>query len=331
MVGSGTNPTSIASGAITFTQTGTTITASAAFFTAAMVGAIIKYGTGSGGLEQYITVYTNSTTVTVATSNTQTAIVGTVWMVQQTTLQTQLYSTNVYQTSAGSNGTTFASNAITFTRTFVFNAQASSYTVNEIGYASSNTTAIVGRIVLSSSDVIAPTYVYIVTIAITFTYLPGSPTAVLNVGTNINTAGTVMIEFWDLYAVATNGTIYAYLVGTGFLDGGVVGSQVTIGFPTVGYAQNASIATVAKASPTSFAALTGTSINWVYTASSIGVSTATYAINTTSAGQTVYGLQVAVSGYQVFDILFTAPQTLPNGAFQGSVVFQRIYSRTLTN
>src|SRR5208337_905188 len=44
-IGSGTNANSFAGGAVTFTQSGFTLTASGSFFTSAMVGAKFKYGT----------------------------------------------------------------------------------------------------------------------------------------------------------------------------------------------------------------------------------------------------------------------------------------------
>src|SRR5258708_91829 len=68
--GSGINATKISSGAITFTQATTTLTASAGFFTSAMVNGLFKWGVGAGGNELYITAFTDSTHVTVGTSAT---------------------------------------------------------------------------------------------------------------------------------------------------------------------------------------------------------------------------------------------------------------------
>ncbi len=164
-VGSGTNANSFASGAVTFSQTASDhVIASGNFFTAAMVGAILKYGTGTAGAEYYITAYTSPTDVTVDTVATVVASVGTVWMVQQTTLQTFLYNYDSYQTNTGDCTTTKTATTEIHQRTYVFNKSAS-YTVNEIGYSPNNGATICGRLVLPSTDNIGTTNIYVVIIA----------------------------------------------------------------------------------------------------------------------------------------------------------------------
>src|SRR5208283_901190 len=113
-IGSSAASNSIPGNTTTFTQVGTTITASAAFFTGAMVGGIFKYGTGTGGAEQYIasigggglTAVVNGAGLTVATPTA-----GTVWLVAQTALTTPLTALTggcvslAYVSSPGACGT----------------------------------------------------------------------------------------------------------------------------------------------------------------------------------------------------------------------------------
>lgn len=190
-VGSGTNPTSINSGAITFTQAAFTVTASGAFFAPSMVGCILKYGSGSGGAEYYITGYTSSTIVTVDISATVGAIIGVVWFVQQTTLQTQIAQNSVVATTRSNTASTLVVQSV-----FTFAPPLVVMNINEIGWSDSAMTAnlIDGRSVLPSTDVIGTTDVYVVTITVTWTLSPITPTVVGNVGTAIDTSGDAMLN-----------------------------------------------------------------------------------------------------------------------------------------
>ena len=135
IVGSGTNPVKVASGAVTFTQAGTTLTASAGFFNIGMLGTLFKYGTGSGGAEYYIIGYSDTQNVTVDTNATVgTPTLGTVWYVNQTALQTYAHASTSYRTNAGDNFTAFSLGQVTMQRSFVIASQGTTYTVNEIGW-----------------------------------------------------------------------------------------------------------------------------------------------------------------------------------------------------
>jgi len=337
VIGSGTNPTSVASGAITFTQTGTTVTASGGFFTAGMVGSIFKYGTGTAGAEYYITVFTNTTTVTVDTSATVAVpTVATVWNVQQTALQTLITptGTKTYQTSAGDCGTTFSTPNAVHKRTFIIPQQAAPYTVNEIGYGSSavtsNANVVTGRIVLSSSDVVGTSNFYLVILELTITYSPATPTAVGNVGTNINTAGNAMFEnFTGLATVGSTGTV---VTGSSnfALDGSNSGN---LQFMTSNYTQNSAIDT--NNTPTIVALNVGSPVTGAYLAASRGVLQWSYSGSTSTSGQTLYGMGIGKStspnNNPGFDVKFTTPQTAPTGTFQPLTVIQLTYGRILTN
>jgi hypothetical protein len=329
-VGSGTNPNSIASGAVTFTQAGTTVTASAGFFASNMVGGILKYGTGAGGTEVYITGFTSSTIVTVATSlSVVVPTVGTVWMVQQTGLQTFLFNQDSYQTSGGSNSTTFSGNQITHQRTFVFNQRGTPYVVNEIGWSAATGNNVNGRAVLPSSDSIGTTNFYVVTIAITYTYSPGSPTAVINVGTGINTSGNAMIEWFNILKVAANGGFS----GGGVLDNSVNGGVVAgISFITAIYSQNSSINSTTP--PTYTVGYSMFPIKFVYVGGSVGQMRITFSGSFTTAGETLFGIGIADNSqltHPAFDVKLTTPFTLPVGTFNPSGAWTATYGRTLTN
>lgn len=331
-VGSGTNPTAIASGAITFTQSGTTITASGNFFTSAMVGAIIKYGTGSGGLEQYISAFTDATHVTVTTSNSQSAIVGTVWMVQQTQLQTQSFTTSTYQTTGTSCQTVFnAGGSVLMQRTFNFAIQASPYTVNEIGWSpDGNATHLFGRIVLPSSDVVGTSNFYQVVMQLTMTYLPASPTAIGNLGTNFDTTGNAALESEDYISfVNSDGTTFTDALRVMDSSHGFV-----VGFSTATYTQNSAPAHSSALSWGTNKVINGAG-TWAYVSGGLpGIMQGDTGVATVStSGQTCYGFGIMASGdnHPLFDIKLTTPIVLPNGTFNTRTIFQCQYSRSLTN
>jgi len=333
IVGGGTNPTSVSSGAITFTQSGTTLTASAGFFNAGMVGTLFKYGTGTGGAEYYITGYTDTQNVTVDTSATVgTPTVGVVWYVNQTGLQTYLHAATSYQTNAGDNSTTISAGQVTFQRTFIVPTQLAPYSVNEIGWngksLGDSTNTVNGRIVLGSTDVVGVTNYYVVVVQIIFNYTPAAPTAVLNVGTAINTAGTAMIEsLGSIQQVGSNGTVTgSNLCLDGSAQAGLTGSLAT-------YTQNSTPSpTTQLAIPTPLAGFP-VAANWTGTGAR-GTMTVTHSFSCTTAGQTLYGIALrnfAAGDASTFDIKFTTPFVVPTGTFSGTIVWQIVYGRVLSN
>ena len=333
-VGSGTTPTSTASGAITFTQATNQLTASGGFFTVGMVGMLFKYGTGTAGAEYYITAFTSSTLVTVDTSITvATPTVGTVWAVNQTALVTKLHSGTSYQTLTGDNSTVLtAGGVITHQRKIIIAPQGTTYTVNEIGYNkdainTGTTNPLVGRIVLSSSDVITTSQYYLVTIQLVITYSPATPTAVANVGTNINTAGNAMIEtltnFSVIGVVNSNGTAS----GAQTLDYSV---SIALVFATQTYSQNGSPGSAFNW--TSNSPITLASVNWANVGSSRGTMTLTFSGSVTTSGQSLYGIAIGGSSSLInADIKFTTTQTAPTGIFQPNTVWQMVFNRALSN
>jgi hypothetical protein len=339
-IGSGTNPNSFASGALTFTQAFNTITASGVFFTAAMVGGIFKYGTGSAGAEQYIATVAGgglSCTVTGAGMTVVVPTVGTVWQVQQTTLQTYLALDTGYQTNAGDNSTTLAGGTITMQRTFLFATPGATQHINELSYTDANTNDglyIKGRIVLPSTDVVDTSHYYRVIMQMVLTVSPSAPTAVPDVGTNIVTAGTTMFEYYDFYAIQANGGHVNYQGSVGgqgylFMDGGT--NEPLIYLRTNNWSQPGAIQTGANA------ANPGDTYNFdpnVFSKAGqpLGVAVSTSNFSFTTSGETLYGIGVTGNGgLTVWTLKFTTPVTLPTGTFQGNMSIQKVFTRTLTN
>jgi hypothetical protein len=341
-IGSGTNAVKFASGGITFTQSGTTLTASAGFFTAAMVGGIFKWGTGSGGIENYIASYTSTTQVTLTDSMTVgTPDVGTVWQVQTAALQTLLYSTNTYQTAPGDNGITFdGTDTVTFQRTFINPVQASPYNVNELGLSNATSgTNVSARLVLSATDVVGTSNFYVVVVQLSITISPATPTAVANVGTNCDTAGNSMIEggsgsandFMYLFkAILSDGTTGAG--GAGNLFDQSITTALIYRVYTATYSQKSAPSSV-DLTPTGVTVTTAMAA-WSKVSGVRGAMEKSSSVSITTAGQTWYGIGLGrnTGSFPVmWDIKFTTPGTLPSGNFQPVTNFRATWGRTLVN
>lgn len=327
-IGSGNNPNSFASGAVTCTQSGTTVVSSSGFFTPAMIGGIIKYGTGSGGTEQYITGYTSAFIITVSSSAiVSTPTVFTVWQVQQTALQTPLYFTNNYRTLTADNQTTYTTGTVIHQRTFINPAQSSSYNVNELGWQISATGASLnGRIVLSSTDVVSPSDYYLVVMTLSISYSPSTPLSVGNVGTGFNSSGKLMIEYFSTATVNSDGTTSL----EGCLDSQTSNHCTANAFITT-YSQAGS---VGSATPpvTGITVLNMGNGNWTY-AGSIGLSTITLSQTSSHSAHTCFGFGLTYSGLvsaPCLDILLTSTFSTPT-AFNTNSVWSCLYSRTLVN
>lgn len=338
-IGSGNAPNFINSGAVTFTQSGNVITASSAgWFTtnSIPINSLFKYGTGSGGAEQYIvSIGGGGTTATVSGSGMSVVIgtVATVWFVQQTGLAGYLFNSNSYVTGGGC-GTSFSGNVITLQRTYRFPVQGSNYTVNEIGYvdtAVSNPTTN-GRVVLPSPDTVLTTEFYQVVIQISWTVTPSAPTAVLNVGTNINTAGQVMIQNWSCSIVDTNGNNQDY-------QGGTYGSMMDYGTGVFALHTGAAITLQPsiQASPGATSSepyLAGlNSFSNVSQPPGVGVSITNFTFTTAaeSLNAIVWGGFFPGNIMQIFVLNLTTPVTLPSGSYAGSLTFTRSFGRILVN
>ena len=331
-LGSGTEADKIHNPAVTFDQSTTTVTASASFFTSDMVSGILKYDSGSAGVEQYIVAVADATHATVDTSRTESAKDGTFWRVQRTALQTAILGgtgvSNSYQIGAGDCGTSFTTTQATHKRTFVFAEPGAAYTVNEIAWSRIATGSIYGRILLATGDTIGPGYFYVVALELTLTMSPATPTAVPNVGTNIDTAGTAMFENWA--GLSTVSSSSGASVAGPWTDG-TSGSAMAVVMPTATYSQNATIASGNSGPTPASVTLTTTLTTWVNDAAQRGQMTNTNSPTLTTSGQTTYGVGIKNSTVLGFDVKFTTTFVLPTGTFKPTVVFRVTYNRTLNN
>lgn len=333
-VGSGSTSDKISSGAVTFTQSGNTLTASAPFFTLQMVGQLFKWGTGSGGVETYITAFTDSQNVTVADSATVAVPeVGTVWNVARTTLENLLYSSASYETTPGSCFTSFTGNQVTHQRTFNFAQQVAPYNVNEVGYFNSTTgTTVFGRLVLSSTEVVNPTNFLQVVLQLVVTYSPGATTAVPDVGTNIDTSGTAVVEYFSLVSGAIPvGNVNSNGSPNSATSGMAIDASASCGILgiTSNYTQNANTGI----NPPSVTTITfSSSLLWQYSGVR-GRMTLSSGTTISTSGQTLYGIALGNPGNSLicFDVKFNTPYVMPTGSFLPQVQFAVTYGRTLTN
>ncbi|MGA2854836.1 MAG: hypothetical protein ABSE90_11995 [Verrucomicrobiota bacterium] len=332
---------------VTFTQVGTTITASAPFFAAGDVGALFKYGTGPGGAEQYIATFMDNQHVDVsgAGMSVGTATAGTVWYVAQTALTTPLTAltggcrSQNYVTSPGACSTTFPgganSTSILLQRSFQFPVQAAPYSVSEIGYSDNNTNngTCNGRIVLSSPDSIAITEYYVIQIQITFTLSPNVPTAMGSVVTGFDSSGSVMFNFWDCHKVNTDGTAGDFQGMSAYtMDGAPPMLALNIvSAPSLN-------AHISQAATSAQAIGFGSSAGAAWSQVSVGVATTQISFSFNTAAQTVYAIYF-VSGNggnanyaaPIFVLVLTTPFVLPSGTFAGYITYQRTITRTLSN
>ena len=130
-IGSGAKTTRRDSGAILLTRVGNVVTASSGFFIASDVGRRLKFGSGTGGAEANITVYTSPTQVTVSATGAEVAQIGTVWYTTDTGLTAQIERFATGRTGVFSTAGKAVVNTYTFTRA----AAVSNITVTEIGWA----------------------------------------------------------------------------------------------------------------------------------------------------------------------------------------------------
>jgi hypothetical protein len=223
---------------------------------------------------------------------------------------------------------------MTHQRYFIVPQQALQYTVNEIGYNkdSIGTAAgsCVGRFVLSSSDVVANTQYYLVIMQVQVTYTPGNPTASPEVGTNIAVVGNIMVETLGVLATQViNGTTGLPNGVPGTLD--CQGTAIGLVLPTNTYTQNGSITGAAGPSWAGGNLNLGSGTNWTYAAAR-GVMQMTFTGSITAAGQTLYGIGIAMTDTNIIlDVKFTVPQTAPVGLFQPDTVWQIVFDRILSN
>ena len=202
ILGEAVSPTPVRrdSGAVTLSQSGTTVIASSSFFSAADVGRLIKYGTGSSGSEVYITAFTSATQVTVGTSLTQAATVATIWYVNTAALVTPITGLTWSKDPGASNNFNTPSTAgsvatVTSQTVLISSALASPKTVTEIAFNENTTNSNV-----FDRDIVTPSVGLLagdqarVTVQLVRNYSSITPVSTSNVGTGCDTSGQYQIE-----------------------------------------------------------------------------------------------------------------------------------------
>lgn len=222
-VGVGSTATYTDSGATTATSSGTTVTASGSFFTAGMVGQIIKFDTGE---ERYITAQ-SGTTCTINSSLTIAS--GTAFgihAVNQTGLASESKRTNTYLTGSGNCGSSAVSNVVTYRRTYDFTTEIGNVNYSELGWSHSATVAAN----LNSRTLISGGSVSI----LTGQSLRVIYDLVVTFGPAVSTAGSFNITGWPVSpATNTNGSyILSFNVVAGAIpDISTSGNQGAGNFP----------------------------------------------------------------------------------------------------
>ena len=132
--GTGSAPVRRDSSPITFSQVGNQVTASAPFFSAGDVGALLKYGTGSAGAEKYILGVTSNVLATVSDAIAAGPVVGTIWFVAQTALDTYAGESNSIQSQSTTFTNPSGTGVFTSKMDILSAAFGAAITVTELGW-----------------------------------------------------------------------------------------------------------------------------------------------------------------------------------------------------
>lgn len=337
ILGTAPSPTPIRrdDGAVTFTQAGSVITASSAFFVAADVGRLFKWGVGSAGAETYITAFVSSTAVEVGNTATVAApTAGTVWYVNTAVLVQPIAGLSWSKQPTG-NGSVAAvvgdTCTVTHTTVNVSSALAAPATVTELAIATNTTNAAVfDRDVISPPVALLAGDQAVVTIEYVARYSPVTPVAVGNVATGYDSTGSLQIEalgignMGGIAAFDVNGTVlnsdYPRLEPHFAGDVGVRISDFALQSFSTGAGPQDGAAGVKQ-----------TLVNAAYgSGTHYRDSTTTFAI--TEANGPIYGVSLYTGGYNVRGVTlkFAAPFTKLNTQTL-SFTFRKSWSRVLTN
>lgn len=207
LIGDNVSPTPIRrdSGAVTFTQSGTTITASSSFFDSSDTGRLFKWGasgSGSGGVEGYLT-YISATSAAYSVSQTvSTPTAGVIWYVNTSALASYISGLSWSKVTGALNQFTqsgTSGNTCTLTHHSVIQSSTlgASYTLTEIAFWSGSGTPNTANF---DRDLISPPVAVIsgdqvrATIELINTYTSITSVSQSNVGTGCDTTGNFQIE-----------------------------------------------------------------------------------------------------------------------------------------
>lgn len=328
VIGTGTAPTKRDSGAITFSLSGSTVTASASFFEAADVGRLLKFDTGE---EMYVTGFTDSQTVAVGATGTLAASEGTVWYVNATGHQTETKRSASYATDVGANGSSYLAGVYTHKRTFVFSAEVATITYREIGWSHTASAGgnLLGRdLIPGAGDTLVSGQQYRVEVQLSVTYSPASPQVVGAVITGWTQAGSQQVEAICARLVGADGNTANPSTGSSSID------------PATGNAKNIYVSTVSTAlnpaGTANFIPSGGTSANKAATigAYTSGTFSRTYSVTfaTTEANFAIRSLWLAPSSVagSFFRVLLDAAETKAS-THTLTLTFRLSWGRVLQN
>jgi hypothetical protein len=327
VVGTGTTPTFTDSAAVTATTSGlsTTVTASSSFFTAGMVGQLIRFNSGE---ERYISSQSGTTCVVTVAVNIVASTLFTVWAVNQVGLATETKRTSTYLTGTGNCGTTDVGAVRTYRRTYDFTAEVSNQNYTELGWSNtlsvgnnlfSRTLINGGTVSVLIGQQLRVIYDFVVTVgpsvSTAYTWVIGGTTG-WPVSPATNTEGDYIRNNFGLSTVYTNGGSS----GTDEFDPNI--SSVTLylatGTTLPGFGSSYSYGTAAG--PSSTSASSYASGNFYRDL------TSTYNLGTANA--TDWRGVFSINGNWTF--VFDQAQTKAN-THQLSLTLRNSVSRTLTN
>ncbi len=238
-IGTSNTPTVLDSNLTTATQSGTTVTTSAAFFVAGDVGRLFRFDSGE---ESYITSFTNSIVVEVADSRTVgSPTLFAVWRVEQTKLGAYTKRSSTYFGGSSYNGSTLSNGVLTMKRGWEFSVESGSITYREIGVHKDNATDpdLFARILIDGGEIsliagqqLLVTYELVVEIIPNSYLTPSSGNMAITgwpSGGASTTDGDFVISSLDYSApssLAFPGTSYYYRDGVE--AGGSIGSRVAV-------------------------------------------------------------------------------------------------------
>ena len=328
-LGTGNNNNRRDTSPVTVSQSGTTLTASGSFFLSTDVGALFKFGTGSSGLEVYVTAYISATQVTVNISSTQAAQVGTLWFVDQTGLQTQVIApfNSTYFGDVASFNNTGGIATTTLTRHFLSPIFGSSHTIQELGWFATNGVnplEMFGRaLVGGTGDSVLAGQQYEVICELSIVSSPSSPTAVPDVsGGTWDTSGMATLEQANIcLGSILNGNNPGVLEPSDFSD-----AQMLLATATFTQTPMTNSGVPQGASTYADSYNVAAYVSGSFTRSM----TATW--NVTTAVTTIYGIILARSGSggRAFSILFNTPVAKDN-LHRVILTWTVAWQRVLTN
>lgn len=180
------SPVARNSGAVTLSQTTTTITASGSFFVAQDTGRLFKFDSGE---ECYLT-FMDATHATASISRSVGSGPGTIWYVNQTALESLFDATSTYGATGGDNGWSAVGNVTTNKRTYTGSSVAAPVTLTEIGFSHSGANAtIFDRDIITGGVALIIGDIPLAVAELITTYTQNTVSAVGNVGTGFDSSG----------------------------------------------------------------------------------------------------------------------------------------------